>query len=482
MNAPVVVVGSGLAGLSAAWAISPADVVLVTANALGEGTASAWAQGGIAAALGADDHPGLHARDTFTAGAGAGDLDTISRITNLAPGVVRELVSIGVDFDRRVDGSFDLALEGGHGRNRIAHVGDRSGAAITAALAAHVRTLPGVHVREHTELLRLLVDDLGAVSGVEVSSARGAEVIEARRVILATGGLGALFAHTTNPLSATGRGIAIAGRVGARLDDLHLVQFHPTALDVGLDPMPLLTEALRGAGATLLADGRRFVDELRPRDVVSAAVWDQLQEGRKVSLDARGLPEVTSRFPRVAALVAQAGPSLSEDLLPVRPAVHYSMGGVTVDECSRTSVPGLWAVGEVARTGLHGANRLASNSLLEAVVTGRAAGLDATDQEQRASQLWPAVVAPADPLIIKHLDGPAGHDDQVLATVRALLTKSCGVLREGEELFAAVEQLADLTDDNAGYVGWLIARSAFLHGASIGAHRRIDDRTLAGAA
>ena len=482
MSAPVVVVGSGLAGLSAAWAISPADVLLVTANAIGEGTASAWAQGGIAAALGADDHPGQHARDTFTAGARAGDLDTISRITNLAPSVVRELASIGVDFDLRADGSFDLALEGGHGRNRIAHVGDRSGAAITAALAAHVRSLPGVQVREHTEVLRLLVDDLGAVSGVEVGSVLGIEVIEARQVILATGGLGALFAHTTNPLSATGRGIAIAGRVGARLDDLHLVQFHPTALDVGLDPMPLLTEALRGAGGILLADGRRFVDELRPRDVVSAAVWEQLQAGRTVVLDARKVPEVASRFPRVASLVAQAGLKLSEDPLPVRPAVHYSMGGVTVDEFSRSSVPGLWAVGEVSRTGLHGANRLASNSLLEAVVTGRAAGRDAIDQGQGPIQLWPADVPSADPMTTKRLEGAGARDGRVKETVRELLTRSCGVLREGEELFAAVDQLADLTDDDAGYVGWLIARSAYLHGASIGAHRRIDDQTLAGAA
>jgi L-aspartate oxidase len=474
VNTPVVVVGSGISGLAAAWAVSPRPVLVLTAAGMTQQTASTWAQGGIAAALDPTDSVALHAQDTWLAGAGAGDDDTIARITNAAPGVVADLASIGVGFDRRADGSFDLALEGGHHRARVAHVGDSSGAAITETLANHVSNLPGVEVREGTELLRLLVDEQGEINGVEISTANGVEMIETSRVILATGGSGALFSHTTNPLTATGQGVALAARVGARVDDLHLVQFHPTALDVGLDPMPLLTEALRGAGAVLLADGQRFTDELQPRDVVSAAVWEQLRGGRRVVLDARAVPHVATRFPTVGHLVGRAGLSLEEDLLPVRPAVHYSMGGVSVDARSRSTVPGLWAVGEVSRTGLHGGNRLASNSLLEAVVTGRAAGRDAVAANSRVPGQWDVEVAPADPMTCKPLEHQATRDKVILADVRAILGESCGVLRDGNSLYDAVERLADLTDDDHGYVGWMIARSAFLHAQSVGAHRRSD--------
>lgn len=478
MTAPVVVVGSGISGLAAAWAVSPQPVLLLTAAGVTQQAASSWAQGGIAAALGPNDSAALHAQDTRLAGAGVGDDETIARITDAAPNVVADLAAIGVGFDRLADGSFDLALEGGHHQPRVAHVGDSSGAAITQALSEHVCNLPGVEIREGAELTRLLVDERGEINGVEISTASGIEVIETSRVILATGGLGALFSRTTNPLTATGHGVGLAARVGARVDDLHLVQFHPTALDMGQDPMPLLTEALRGAGAVLLADGQRFTDELQPRDVVSAAVWAQLRAGRRVVLDARAVPDVATRFPTVAQLVAQSGLSLSKDLLPVRPAVHYSMGGVSVDARARSTVPGLWAVGEVSRTGLHGGNRLASNSLLEAVVTGRAAGLDAVAALSRARGEWQVEVTPADPMTCKPLDRAGTRDKVVLADVRAILGQSCGVLRDGNSLYDAVEQLADLVADDHGYVGWLIARSAFLHTQSVGAHRRSDTRVL----
>lgn len=470
MSVPVIV-GSGLAGLTVAGALAPKPCILITAAELTGGAASMWAQGGIAAALGADDSPALHAADTATAGAYLGDAQAINRITTAAPDVVRHLLALGVPFDiRSGDGALDLALEGGHCRKRIAHAGDRSGAAITSTVAQHIAALGSVEVRAGYRARRLLLDAHGQVSGLIVEDAAGAVTeIHTDRVVLATGGLGGLFAHTTNPRTALGQGVAIAARAGARTDDLHFVQFHPTALDVGLDPMPLLTEALRGAGAVLLGDGERFIDELQPRDVVAAAVWAQAQRGHRVTLDARHVPDVAARFPAVAELVAAAGLDLAHDLLPAAPAAHYSMGGVTVDRRSRTSVPGLWAVGEVARTGLHGGNRLASNSLLEAVVTGEAAAADLLD---------PAWSARANEVAAADADCTRAHSsgrEVPLQQIRDTLQQACGVLRSEHELRAAVERLEGCTHEDAAYVAWLIARSALADQRSVGAHRRVQN-------
>ena len=472
---PVVIVGSGLAGLTTAWALAPQPCVLITSGPLTGGAASMWAQGGVAAALGADDRPTLHAQDTFVAGAQYGDRQVIDRITAAAPDVVRELARLGVPFDRTPSGDFDLALEGGHGRHRVAHAGDHSGATITSVLAGLVADLPSVTVREFSTAVALTTH-AGRIAGIDVRDERTGlvEHLPTDRVVLATGGVGGLYAHTTNPITATGRGVALAARIGARTDDLHLVQFHPTALDVGADPMPLLTEALRGAGAVLLADGRRFVDELQPRDIVAAAVWEQLTEGRRVVLDAREITDVTTRFPSVTTLAAEHGLDIATDLLPVRPALHFSMGGITTDAAARTSVPGLWAVGECSRTGLHGANRLASNSLLEAVVTGQAAATSA----DAFDGTWP-VRASADPDSVV-ASGDSQNDPAVLAAVRETLDTYCGVLRDAEELQRAVDRLAPLTGtSDAAYVGWLIARSALAHPLSVGAHRRTDEPVLA---
>lgn len=464
---PLVVIGSGLAGLSCARAAGPHECVLLTAGTLTEGAASMWAQGGIAAAIGPNDAPALHAQDTWLAGARHGDRQVIDRITAAAPAVVRELSAQGVCFDRRADGAFDLALEGGHRLPRILHSGDRSGAAITSAVAAAVLGSPWVEVREHAQVSEVLTDAAGCVRGVDYLDAEGnSRTIRTDRVVLATGGMGGLWSHTTNPTTARGQGVALAARIGARTDDLHLVQFHPTGLDVPRDPMPLLTEALRGAGAVLRADGRRFTDELQPRDVVAAAVWTQLTGGHRVYLDAREIADVADRFPAVAELTAASGLDLATDLLPVRPALHYSMGGVTVDERSRTSVPGLWAIGETSRTGLHGANRLASNSLLEAVVTATAAAHDATRHAP-----GPGLVAPADPATIRPR---TSLESCPLSFVRQTMDQACGVLRDGVSLERATAALEDSTGDDVGYAAWLVTRSASAHPNSIGAHRRTD--------
>ncbi|TWP34014.1 L-aspartate oxidase [Leekyejoonella antrihumi] len=465
-----VIVGSGLAGLTAAWSLDPRNCILVTPDRLTVGAASLWAQGGIAAALADDDSPTLHAQDTLRAGAFAGDRDTVDRITAAAPDVVQLLDQLGVPFDRTADGHLDLALEGGHSRRRVAHAGDHSGATITTALAHVVSHAPHIELLEGHTATRLVTDQSGAVRGIIVQDASGTRrEIDTDAVILATGGMGGLFAHTTNPTTALGQGVALAARAGARTDDLHLVQFHPTALDVGRDPMPLLTEALRGAGAVLLADDARFVDELQPRDVVAAAVWEQLTDGRRVRLDARAVLDVRTRFPSVSALAEESGLDIAHDLLPVRPAVHYSMGGVTTDARGRTSVPGLWAIGEVSRTGLHGANRLASNSLLEAVVTGQAA---AQDISTRATGRWDTSVPSADPETV----APATTGASLpLERARELLDTACGVLRDGPTLQSAVDQLSAHTAGDGAYVAWLIARSALAHPHSIGGHRRTDD-------
>lgn len=465
-----VVVGSGLAGLVAARELSSVGCILITAGGLTEGTSSVCAQGGIAAAVDSADDPRMHAEDTWRAGAEAGDRAVIERITAAAPGVVDYLISLGVPFDRTPDGRVDLAREGGHSHHRIAHAGDHSGATLTAAVADAVRTTPGIDIREGHTVTRILTDDSGSVRGLAVRDRHGStDTLTTDRVILATGGLGGLFAHTTNPTSARGQGIALAARAGARTDDLHLVQFHPTALDVDRDPMPLLTEALRGDGAVLLADGHRFVDELLPRDQVSAAVWQQLTDGHRVQMDAREVTDVRRHFPTVARLAQQAGLDIGADLLPVRPAVHYSMGGVTVDDHARTSVRGLWAIGETARTGLHGANRLASNSLLEAVVTGQAAARSASDP---VSAVWDTAVPAADPSTQRRAVSAGGGSS--LSGVRRMLDDACGVLRDGPTLRMCVNTLSEHTGEDSAYVGWLVARSALSHPHSVGAHRRTD--------
>lgn len=469
MSTPVVIVGSGLAGLAAAVALQPHPCVLVTPGRLTDRAASMWAQGGVAAALAPDDSPALHAADTERAGAFVGDTRTIARITAQGPDVVRLLDDLGAPFDRTAVGDYDLALEGGHCRSRIAHAGDATGAAVTSAVADVVRRGSTRLLEEHT-VVDLLTDVRGAINGVLVRDGSGHEHrIDTERVVLATGGMGGLWPATTNPPTALGQGVAMAARLGARTDDLHLVQFHPTALRVDADPAPLLTEALRGAGARLLADGEHFVDELQPRDVVAAAVFEQLRAGRTVHLDARHVPDVADRFPLVRASCAEHGLDLTRDLLSVTPAAHYAMGGVTTDARARTTVPGLWAVGEVSRTGLHGANRLASNSLLEAVVTGRAAAADALSADLSG---WEADVLPVDPAtVVARRDAPP----LPLPVIRDLLGQTCGVLREASSLERTVDVLAEHRGDDTAYVAWLVARSALLHPHSVGAHRRLDD-------
>ncbi len=367
------VVGSGVAGLSTALGLG--ESIVVSAGPLGS---TWWAQGGIAAAVGGDDRPDLHARDTMAVSGGIAVRDAVDILTDGGPAAIERLRDLGARFDISPSGDIALAREAGHQRRRVIHAeGDRTGYEVMRTLTEAVLDRPSIETLEGWRALDLVRADQRIVGLVVADPQGNREVIEAPAVVLATGGIGRLYLRTTNPPGVTGDGLAMAARVGVRLADLEFVQFHPTALDCGLDPMPLLTEALRGEGAHLVDnEGDRFMlpyhpdAELAPRDIVARAIFWQLDRGLGAYLDARSIEDFPQRFPTVFQLAQTAGLDPRTELLPVSPAAHYYMGGIDADPSGRTSLPGLWAVGEVASTGVHGANRLASNSLLEGLVFG----------------------------------------------------------------------------------------------------------------
>jgi L-aspartate oxidase len=441
----IVIVGAGLAGLQAALSLAPRPVLVLSPEPLGEGASSAWAQGGIAAAMAAADSPEAHARDTLAAGAGLVDPVIAALVTSAAPETIHQLVGQGTPFDRDAQGGFVLNLEAAHSIARVVRVkGDQAGRQIMAALIAAVRATPSVQVLEGVSAKGLLTDG-GRVVGVQVA-AHGCAALEvsAPAVVLAGGGAGGLYALTTNPPRIRGQVAGMAALAGARMADMEFVQFHPTAMDVGLDPAPLATEALRGAGATLVnARGERFMldvhpaAELAPRDVVARAVFAQAQAGLRPMLDTRAAlgAAILTEYPAVADACARAGLDPVRAPIPVAAAVHYHMGGVATDAHGRTSLPGLWACGEAAATGLHGGNRLASNGVLEALVMARAVATDLGAQVP--VQESPALNLPAMP--------PQPNPDAALiATLRATMTKQVGVRRTGAGLEAALVTLAGL--------------------------------------
>jgi L-aspartate oxidase len=476
-----VVVGAGVAGLATALKLAPMPVTVLSATPLGDGTASAWAQGGVAAAFGADDAPALHAADTLAVAGGIGDPAIAALVAEAAPACIEWLVRLGARFDRDAAGAYRLGREGGHGRNRIVHAaGDGTGAEIMRALVVAARACPSITLLEGVQADMLLQVD-GTVTGL--LARRGGEllIVPADALVLATGGVGSLYCHTSNPPGARGRGLALAARAGAQLADLEFVQFHPTGLAVGRDPMPLVTEAIRGEGAILLdAAGERFMPalhplaELAPRDIVARAVWQRLRRGA-VFLDARAALGATfpQRFPTVYAACRAAGIDPVQAPMPIAPAAHYHMGGIAVDARGRSSLDGLWAVGEVACTGLHGANRLASNSLLEALVFADRVAADirgGTPSVGRLPRLVPRPAGKAD-------------DAALFARVRQAISDGVGVERDAAGLRRALAELrrvralaepvsAPVAD--AALVGELIAEAALARRESRGAHQRAD--------
>jgi L-aspartate oxidase len=472
LSSRIVVVGAGVAGLTTALTLAPRPVVVLSRAPLGAEGSTLLAQGGMAGALGPDDSPALHAADTLAAGDGLCDGPVVDLFARAAPGAIENLARLGVRFDQTSEGAYALGLEAAHARRRIAHAGgDGAGREILRALVAAVRATPSIAVLEGLEARRLVVED-GETRGVIAVGPSGQALLSAQAVVIATGGIGGLYADSTNPLGSFGQGLALAARAGAEFADLEFVQFHPTALDVSVRPTPLVSEAVRGDGAILVDEaGRRFMAgvpgaELAPRDVVARAIAAERARGRRTFLDTRAaiggrFPE---RFPVIAAACRAAGVDPAREPIPVRPAQHYHMGGIAVDAEGRSSVAGLWACGEAACTGLHGANRLASNSLTEAAVFGAIVARSIEASPLRA------------PARLQRAQTPVAADP---AAVRPLLTAAAGVTRDGATLAAAIGPLAALAASGSSAadpaaVALMIAVAALKREHSIGAHSRID--------
>jgi L-aspartate oxidase len=486
-NRPVIV-GTGIAGLWTAWRLAAegVSVILVTKESLAD-SASSWAQGGIAVALGPGDSPSQHAADTLAASDGLADPEAVRILTSEGPDRIYELLAMGAVFDRGPDGKLGLGLEAAHTRPRIIHSGgDRTGAALISCLAEVVRCLPEIEILEHTEVTDLLAQN-GSVVGVDILPRGGTgSPLAAPAVILATGGVGQLYAVTTNPRVATADGWALAHRAGAQLRDIEFLQFHPTALKLpGVNPAPLISEAVRGAGAVLVdQSGKRFAleadtrGELAPRDVLARAVAAADASGG-AWLDARRVLDFATRFPGITAMLARLGLDPGNDLIPVAPALHYAMGGIETDLEGRTSLPGLWAAGEVARTGVHGANRLASNSLLEGLVFADRAGRALTEA-LRSATAPPANTEPRD------FEADSGADagcKPIRTAMRDLMTANVGLQRSETSLLQAEQELERLNrvtpvlawrTHNQLLVAGLITQAARGRRESRGGHRRTD--------
>jgi L-aspartate oxidase len=477
------VVGSGVAGLHTAWRASEhGDVMLLTKRSLFD-SATAYAQGGIAAALGAGDSPALHRQDTLAAGAALCDAAAVQVLVEEGPARVRELQTAGADFDLDPKGRLSLGREAAHSKNRIVHAhGDQTGAEVARTLVARVRETKRIRVLEKARVLDLIVRR-GTCYGVRASIAGKAMEIIADATVLATGGCGQIYRYTTNPVVATGDGFAIAHRARVTLADMEFVQFHPTALDTPENPLALISEAVRGEGAKLVnvrgvrfMKGRHRLAELAPRDVVARAIFREQKKG-PVFLDARKLGDrFTERFPGIFALCKARGIDPRSDLIPVTPAAHYMMGGVVTDLRGRSSAARLYAVGEVARTGVHGANRLASNSLLEGLVFAERVARDMVSANPVGKP--PAIGKWRVPPLADRGAAQVAADE-----IRAVMWEDAGIARTARGLRLALERLADIgrrlppgaTEElNMLQTAHLVVEAALLRKESRGGHYRAD--------
>jgi L-aspartate oxidase len=480
----VIIVGGGLAGLFCALRLAPRPVTVLTAAPIGEGASSAWAQGGIAAAIAPGDSIDKHLADTIAAGAGIVD-EAVARILVAdAPARVHDLLHYGVPFDRDLEGHLAVSREAAHTERRVVHVrGDMAGAAIMAALVAAVHEAPSIRLYEGTIAESLTTSD-GAVTGIVARPRDGgaATRFPARAVVLASGGVGHLYAVTTNPVEADGGGLGMAARAGAVIADAEFVQFHPTAIDVGRDPAPLATEALRGEGATLInRPGERFMAalhplaELAPRDIVARAIHAEIAAGRGAFLDCRAAigAEIAEKFPTVYRYCRDAGVDPVLEPIPIAPAEHYHMGGVLTDADGRASLAGLWACGEAASTGAHGGNRLASNSLLEAVVFATRVADDIRARLPEPRELE------AEALSANGV--PVEPDPADVARLRRVMAGDVGVVRDGAGLARALAVIEALEDrcrsprfGNMLVAARMIAAAALARVESRGGHYRSD--------
>lgn len=494
LHADFLIIGSGIAGLRAAAELAGAGRVLVLTKADPAESSTGYAQGGIAAAMGPDDSPALHAADTIAAGDGLCDEAAVRALVEAGPADVAQLIAWGARFDRSPGGAPALGREAAHSVRRVLHAQDATGREIGRALWERVSALASVEIRKDTLATRLVIER-GACAGVEFLDASGLSAATAGRTLLATGGAGQIFRETTNPPVATGDGLAIAFRAGARVADLEFVQFHPTVLSVAGAPRFLLTEALRGEGARLInTAGEAFMTryhpagDLAPRDVVSRSIVREAERtGGPIFLTVAHLDPaaIGARFPTIAAVCREAGLDLARDRIPVGPAAHYMMGGVETDLDGRTSIRGLFAAGEVACTRVHGANRLASNSLLEGLVFGRRAG-EAMQGPIASSRLAPPVSRP-----LPEAGGAPPAAALSREDVRDLMWRAVGLFRSREGLSDAVRQLdasiaalEAVPEARADEQAWrhmslaavarLVARAALRREESRGGHFRAD--------
>ena len=483
----VLILGGGLAGLFTALRLAPLPVTILTPKPLGEGSSSSWAQGGIAAAIGEGDTAQSHAADTIAAGAGLTDPAVADLVTRDASQRIEDLLRYGVPFDRELDGRLRLSREAAHSARRIVRVeGDRAGQAVMAALIATVAATPSITVIDDMEAVELIQrnERIVGIYAIRANEPGRALFLPARAVVLATGGIGQLYRVTTNPKEASGGGLGMAARAGALIGDPEFVQFHPTAFDIGRDPAPLASEAIRGDGALLVnRSGERFMlpvhrsAELAPRDVVARAVHEEVVAGHGAFLDCRAI-HLKEAFPTAYEVCVEAGIDPSKQPIPIAPAAHYHMGGVVTDVRGRTSLTGLWACGEVACTGLHGANRLASNSLLEAVVFASRVAEDIASREPN----WRAFGEQSD--VAETIDVPVedpAHARRLVTWLRDSMAAQVGVERSETTLRAALLSLQEIKAGaaspqlkNSITAALLITAAAFSRKESRGAHFRLD--------
>lgn len=480
-----IIVGSGIAGLTLSLlAARHGRVALVTKGSL-KTSNSNLAQGGIAAALSLDDSPCLHGEDTLRTGQGLSEEATVNSFVNQAPDMIEFLQNLGLHLDTMPDGTLQLGKEGAHSRNRIVHAGgDATGRMIMETLRKHLKANDKIEVWENTNISDLLVEDGECIGVMGVTTSGVPLTIRAKSVILATGGLGQLFKFTTNSPGSTGDGYALAYRAGAVLRDMEFIQFHPTALRTNTHPLPLVSEAVRGEGAVLVNSiGERFMrryhewGDLASRDVVSRSIYAEMQAGRDVYLDARRIPSFSNRFPTIYESCRKIGLDPVCELIPIVPAAHYTMGGVQTDDQGRSTVPRLFVIGEAASSGFHGANRLASNSLLE--------GLVMAHRTEEAIAELPSLTAAAqfaftyeDYVKINTSPNPA-----LVRQVQDLMWQHAGIVRNGSDLRTAIDQLKRWMEELPDKQGpdqllltsaLLVVRAALWRPESRGAHFRKD--------
>lgn len=471
----ILVVGAGLAGLFLALKLAPRPVLVMSQSPIGIGASSAWAQGGIAAALSKGDSAALHAKDTIDAGAGLVDETAALLIANDGPARIQDLLAFGVPFDQNDKGELELSLEAAHSKARVARVsGDLAGREIMKSLILRAQAAPHITILENHWALALLQNINGQIGGVIAGNKSGQVMIEADHTILATGGIGGLYKVTTNPIEARGQGLGMAARAGAMICDPEFVQFHPTSINIGKDPAPLASEALRGEGAILRnQDGTAFMEkyhplkDLAPRDIVARAVFAENQSGRGAYLDATiaigaHFPE---HFPTVFASCMDANIDPRTHMIPVAPAEHYHMGGIATDLWGKTTLDGLSAIGECSSTGVHGANRLASNSLLEAVVFANRVAVSIHASELSKKENCTATFT-----------RPLKNDS--LQKLRIAMSENAGVIRNENGLKSLLQTIDNLNETevcpNEILVAKMIAQSAFNRKESRGGHYRDD--------